>query len=91
MRRHLRSGGGHPQDAGPGHGRSATFDIARQIVQARITSVRKLDWDSMVNFFMILSPALLERAPQTLITAYHQPAAGAQARQPPAGATTKEP
>jgi len=55
-----------------------SFDIAGQIVQGRITSVRKLDWDSMkANFFMILSPALLERAPQTLITAYHQPAAGA--------------
>jgi putative ABC transport system permease protein len=39
----------------------------------RVTSVRKLSWDSMkVNFFMILSPAALEGAPQTLITAYHQ-------------------
>lgn len=54
------------------------FDIAGQLVEARITSVRKLDWDSMrVNFFMILSPGLLGAAPQTLITAFHEPA-GAQ-------------
>lgn len=54
-----------------------SFDIAGQIIEARITSVRKLDWDSMkVNFFMILSPGLLERAPQTVITAYHQAAGG---------------
>ena len=61
-----------------------SFDIAGQTVQGRITSVRKLDWDSMkVNFFMILSPALLERAPQTLITAYRQPAAGPSDKGPP--------
>ena len=59
-------------------GDQVSFDIAGRIVEARITSVRKLDWDSMkVNVFMILSPALLASAPQTLITAYHQPDAGA--------------
>lgn len=59
-------------------GDQLTFEIAGQPVRAQITSVRKLDWDSMkVNFFMILSPGLLERVPQTLITAYHQPATGA--------------
>jgi len=50
-----------------------TFDVAGEPVRVRATSVRKLSWDSMkVNFFMILSPASLERAPQTMITAYHQ-------------------
>jgi putative ABC transport system permease protein len=50
------------------------FDIAGREVEARVSSVRKLDWDSMqVNFFMILSPALLESAPQTLITAFREP------------------
>ena len=49
------------------------FDIAGQLVAARVTSVRKVEWDSMkVNFFMILSPAVLADQPQTLITAYHQ-------------------
>jgi putative ABC transport system permease protein len=49
------------------------FEVGGERVDARVTSVRKLSWDSMkVNFFMILSPAALEGAPQTLITAYHQ-------------------
>lgn len=50
------------------------FDIAGEIVDARIVNVRRVDWDSMkVNFFMILSPEALEDRPQTWITAYHQP------------------
>jgi putative ABC transport system permease protein len=49
------------------------FEVAGEPVSVRVTSVRKLSWDSMkVNFFMILSPAALERSPRTLITAYHQ-------------------
>ena len=56
-------------------GDAITFDVAGEPVTARITSVRKVSWDSMkVNFFMVLSPKLLGSAPQTLITAYHQPA-----------------
>lgn len=52
------------------------FDIAGEVVKAKITGVRKLAWDSMkVNFFMILSPAAVEKRPQTWITAYHQAAA----------------
>ncbi|MEN9763020.1 MAG: hypothetical protein RI906_2846 [Pseudomonadota bacterium] len=50
------------------------FDIAGEIVPVKITSVRKLAWDSMrVNFFMILSPGALAHHPKTFITAYHQP------------------
>ena len=57
------------------------FDIAGETVRARVTSVRRVAWDSMkVNFFMILSPQALADQPQTLITAYHQPpGAGEQA------------
>ncbi len=50
------------------------FDVAGETVTVRLTSVRKVAWDSMkVNFFMILSPAALAGRPQTMITAYHQP------------------
>ena len=55
-------------------GDELTFDIAGEKVAVRATSVRKVQWDSMrVNFFMILSPHALRDAPQTLITAFHQP------------------
>lgn len=55
-----------------------TFDVAGENVDAKVVGVRKLAWDSMqVNFFMILSPAALAQAPQTLITAFHSgPAQG---------------
>ncbi|SNS27390.1 putative ABC transport system permease protein [Noviherbaspirillum humi] len=50
------------------------FDIAGQMVEAPITSLRKLEWGSMrVNFFVILSPQALQNAPQTWITAFHVP------------------
>ncbi|MEY2707279.1 MAG: hypothetical protein RI905_1031 [Pseudomonadota bacterium] len=49
------------------------FDIAGLNVQAKITSIRQLDWGSMrVNFFAILPPTLMSEMPQTWITAYRQ-------------------
>lgn len=48
------------------------FDVAGQPVEARITSVRKLEWGSMrVNFFIVLNPASVANMPQTWITAFH--------------------
>ena len=50
------------------------FDVAGERVEVRITSVRKLAWDSLrANFFMILSPAALEDRPTTYLTAFHLP------------------
>ncbi len=49
------------------------FEVAGEAIEMRLSSVRKLSWDSMkVNFFMIASPAALREAPQSLITAFHQ-------------------
>jgi putative ABC transport system permease protein len=49
------------------------FDIAGLPIQAKITSIRQLDWGSMrVNFFAILPPSLMSEMPQTWITAYRQ-------------------
>ncbi len=48
------------------------FSVADQEVSGRVTSLRKLDWDSMhVNFFVIFPPKALESMPQTWITAFH--------------------
>lgn len=56
-------------------GDRVTFEIAGQRVSGRVSSVRKLDWDSMrVNFFFMASPGLLENMPASFITSFHLPA-----------------
>src|SRR3546814_1069446 len=43
-------------------------------VQATVSGIRRVDWDSMhVNFFAVLSPAALEGMPQSWITSFHLP------------------
>ncbi|MFP5383028.1 MAG: ABC transporter permease, partial [Gammaproteobacteria bacterium] len=52
-------------------GDTLTFVIAGETVSARITSLRKLDWDSFrPNFFMIFSPGTLADAPYTWLTSF---------------------
>jgi len=52
------------------------FDIGGMSTEARVSSLRKLDWSSMrVNFFVIINPQAMQDMPQTWITAFHlQPA-----------------
>ncbi len=55
-------------------GDALTFQAGGREFSARITSLRKLDWDSMrVNFFVIGTPALMEQAPTSFITSFHLP------------------
>ncbi|MCX8114760.1 MAG: FtsX-like permease family protein, partial [Burkholderiaceae bacterium] len=55
-----------------------TFDIAGQRVDARVTSLRKVNWDSMrANFFVIMSSGLLANQPKSYITAFYLPPAKA--------------
>lgn len=55
-------------------GDELTFDIAGVRLAARVTSLRKLDWDSMrVNFFVIAPPGTLESYPASYITSFHLP------------------
>ncbi|HUN92622.1 MAG TPA: FtsX-like permease family protein [Burkholderiaceae bacterium] len=50
------------------------FDVAGERVEARVTSVRKVQWDSMkVNFFIVMPTRLLVDKPQSFITAFHLP------------------
>ncbi|MFA4970724.1 MAG: FtsX-like permease family protein, partial [Sulfuritalea sp.] len=51
------------------------YDIAGNRVEAVITSLRKLDWDSMrVNFFVMSPPGVLDNFPASYITSFHLPA-----------------
>ena len=48
-----------------------TYTAAGEVFSARITSLRKLKWDSMkVNFFVVTPPWVLEKAPTSYITAF---------------------
>jgi len=50
------------------------YEIAGRRLEARITSLRKLDWDSMrVNFFVVTPPGVLEPFPTSYITSFHLP------------------
>lgn len=56
-------------------GDTLVFGIAGQPLKGRITSLRKLDWDSMrVNFFVIASLGSLSGKPTSYITSFHLPA-----------------
>jgi putative ABC transport system permease protein len=51
-----------------------TFDIAGQPVAGKVTSLRKVDWDSFnVNFFVVAPPGLLEHYPTSYITSFYLP------------------
>ncbi|MBI5922001.1 MAG: ABC transporter permease [Betaproteobacteria bacterium] len=50
------------------------YEIAGRRLSGKITSLRRLDWDSMrVNFFVITPPGYLEKFPATYITSFHLP------------------
>ena len=54
-------------------GDELNFDIAGKDYRVKITSVRKLDWNSMrVNFFAMMPADLLQDAPQSWIMAFRQ-------------------
>jgi putative ABC transport system permease protein len=51
------------------------FDIAGQMLQARITTLRKVDWGSMrVNFYVLFPRASMGDLPITYISAFRAPA-----------------
>jgi putative ABC transport system permease protein len=54
------------------------FNIGGFDVDAKVTSLRKLEWGSMrANFFVIINPQAMEKMPQTYMTAFHLPPANA--------------
>jgi|KBSSwiStaDraftv2_1062776.scaffolds.fasta_scaffold00330_13 putative ABC transport system permease protein len=55
-------------------GDALTFDIAGSKVTAKVTSLRKVDWDSFrVNFFALFPPGPLDAMPATYISAFRAP------------------
>lgn len=59
---------------GLGIGDKITFEVAGEPVAVTVTSLRKVDWDSMrPNFFALLSPKALVDEPQTFITSLYVP------------------
>lgn len=58
-------------------GDTLSYQVAGRQFDARVTSLRKVDWDSFrVNFFVIASPGQLEQFPASYITALYLPAGG---------------
>ena len=56
-------------------GDSMRFDFAGQLHEARVTSLRKVDWGSMrVNFFVIFPRVSMPELPISYISAFHAPA-----------------
>ena len=57
-------------------GDTMRFDMAGQLQEGRVTSLRKVDWGSMrVNFFVIFTRAQMADLPITYISAFRAPAA----------------
>ncbi len=55
-------------------GDALTYDIAGVKLSGRITSLRRLAWNSMrVNFFVIAQPGMLSGYPTSYITSFHLP------------------
>lgn len=51
-----------------------TFNIGSEEVRARVTSLRKVDWQTMQpNFFFVLSPAAMTGFSPTYITSFYLP------------------
>jgi putative ABC transport system permease protein len=56
-------------------GDTIEFDVAGSKFKAKVTSLRKVEWDSFKpNFFVIASPQLLKGYPASWITSFHLPA-----------------
>jgi len=61
---------------GVGLGARLTFDIQGVEIDAVVTSIRRVDWQSLsTNFFMILSPGALDGAPLTWVATARVPTA----------------
>src|SRR5581483_6723839 len=64
---------------GIGLGDRLEFEAGGRSFSAPVTSIRKLEWDTMrPNFFFITTPKLLRDAPTTYMTGFHAPTGEAE-------------
>jgi putative ABC transport system permease protein len=55
-------------------GDSLRYNVAGETLEAKVTNLRTVEWDSFnVNFFVIATPALLQDQPASRITAFYLP------------------
>ncbi len=55
-------------------GDSLTYDVAGSHFTAKVTSLRKVQWDSMkVNFFVVTTPELLKEFPTSYLSSFYLP------------------
>ena len=55
-------------------GDTLTYEVAGTRLSAKVTNLRKVQWDSMrVNFFVLTAPGMLENFPSSYITSFHLP------------------
>jgi len=53
-------------------GDELTFNVGSEVIKARVTSLRKVDWQTLQpNFFFILHPKAMENFSATYITSFH--------------------
>jgi putative ABC transport system permease protein len=59
---------------GIGLGDTLTFDVAGSPLTMTVTSLRKVDWDTMrANFFAVTPPGVLDHYPASYISSFHLP------------------
>jgi len=57
---------------GIGVGDTLTYDIAGSLFKGKVTSLRKVEWDSFkANFFVIANPGVLDSYPASYISSFH--------------------
>ncbi|NIO38800.1 MAG: ABC transporter permease, partial [Burkholderiales bacterium] len=65
---------GIAETLGLGVGDVLHYDVAGDSLEAKIASLRKVQWDSFrVNFFVLAAPGLLDSYPQSWVTSFNLP------------------
>ncbi|MEO8277125.1 MAG: FtsX-like permease family protein [Thermoanaerobaculia bacterium] len=79
----------YARDLGLKIGSKIEFDVQGVPVELTVTSLRKVRWESFgINFFWVVEPGVLDRAPQMRIASVRMPSGGEQKLQDALAAST---